>query len=57
MVFWWASLATYAYVLPGPLVSFTTSGMVGDATIFSQQNDEGQDVQVRGKTAFGSVLY
>lgn len=56
MVFWLASLGTYAYVLTGPIVSFTTSGLVGDATIFFKQNDVGQDVQVRFTSRFPSLF-
>lgn len=42
---WLLSIATYIYALTGPLVSFTTTGLVGDAAVIFTQQSVGQDLQ------------
>ena len=64
---WLLSIVTYVYALTGPLVSFTTTGLVGDATVIFKQQSLGQDLQsyslpglpsqFPGKTDAGGAKY
>ena len=64
---WLLSIVTYTYALTGPLVSFTTTGLVGDATVTFKQQGVGEDLQsysllglplgFPGKTDAGGAKY